>query len=276
MNWPLAIARNRSALLAVVAAIVALIGGREGGPIARHIRNAALALLRPAESAARRLIVISARGLAVAPRLPRAFSDALRQRLAARDGSASAGMSRPPAFRLFDRRKRFGRIFRPLKLAGTPRIRTFRDSGASIPAAPPVFRQAQDECGGRTDPNALVDAGRLRLRTAALQRALADLPHQARRLARWRARPPRSGREGGLAAPARPSARLAPACGSRHRSCAARMPPAGVRRAGVRPPCGGHVVTTLRRAGRAVRRMLPVAPPRLQTTMTGEPTGTRS
>jgi hypothetical protein len=188
MNWPLAIARNRSALLAVVAAIVALIGGREGGPIARHIRNAALALLRPAESAARRLIVISARGLAVAPRLPRAFSDALRQRLAARDGSASAGMSRPPAFRLFDRRKRFGRIFRPLKLAGTPRIRTFRDSGASIPAAPPVFRQAQDECGGRTDPNALVDAGRLRLRTAALQRALADLPHQARRLARWRAR----------------------------------------------------------------------------------------
>jgi hypothetical protein len=33
-----------------------------------------------------------------------------------------------------------------------------------------------------------VDAARLRLRLAALARALADLPHQARRLARWRAR----------------------------------------------------------------------------------------
>jgi hypothetical protein len=54
MNWPLAIARNRTALLAIVAAIIALLGGREGGAISRQLRNAALALLRPAEAAARR------------------------------------------------------------------------------------------------------------------------------------------------------------------------------------------------------------------------------
>jgi len=64
MDWPLAISRNRAALLAMVGAIAALLGGREAGAggVARGLRNAALALLRPAESAARRLIVIAARG----------------------------------------------------------------------------------------------------------------------------------------------------------------------------------------------------------------------
>ncbi len=63
MDWALAIRRNRAALLAVVAAIVALLGGRDAGanPIARRLRSAALALLRAAELAARRLIVIAAR-----------------------------------------------------------------------------------------------------------------------------------------------------------------------------------------------------------------------
>jgi hypothetical protein len=185
MNWPLAIARNRSALLAVVAAIVALIGGRDGGPISRHIRNAALALLRPAESAARRLIVISARGLAVAPRPAPDFC--LRPVLAGGrqvDGRQVDGrpcVSRPPAFRLFDRRKRFGPLFRPLPPAGVPRIRTFWAPAAPLPPAPAAAPR-------RPDPQELVDASRLRLRLATLERALADLPRQARRLARWRAR----------------------------------------------------------------------------------------
>jgi hypothetical protein len=62
MDWTRAIERNRTALLALAAAIAALIGGRDGeGRIARGLRNAAMALLRPAESAVRRLIVISAR-----------------------------------------------------------------------------------------------------------------------------------------------------------------------------------------------------------------------
>ena len=48
MNWSLAIDRNRDALLAIVAGI----GGREGGAVASGLRRAALALLRPAEAAA--------------------------------------------------------------------------------------------------------------------------------------------------------------------------------------------------------------------------------
>ncbi len=62
MHWPLAISRNLDALRAVVAAIGALLAGHNER-IARRLRNAAFAMLRPAEAAARRLIVIAARGL---------------------------------------------------------------------------------------------------------------------------------------------------------------------------------------------------------------------
>jgi hypothetical protein len=195
MHHPLAITRNRTALLAVVAAIVALLGGREPGAVARRLRKAALALLRPAESAARRLIVMAAQGLVAAPRPAPALALVLQQ---AQDGG-EARAARAPAFRLFDPPKRFGRWLRPAPPAGAPRIRSFGVSAAPLvpfvqPAvAPPLAAPL------RPDPEALVDAGPLRRRLAALERALADLPAQARRLARWRARDAR-------AAAARPGA----------------------------------------------------------------------
>ena len=78
MDWPLAILRNRDALRAIVAALFALAGltsPRRGEvsraqPVTerglpRHILAAILAILRPAESAVRRLILIAA--LTVAP-----------------------------------------------------------------------------------------------------------------------------------------------------------------------------------------------------------------
>jgi hypothetical protein len=174
MNWPLAIARNRTALLAVVAAIVALLGGRDAGPIARGLRNAALALLRPAESAARRLIVMAARGLVVAPRSAPDFAGVPR--------SDPKGISRLSAFRLFDRRKRFVLRLKAPVPVGVPRIRVFWNGPFSAPAAP------LPPAASRPEPAALVDPHPLRLRLGALERALADLPRQARRLARWRAR----------------------------------------------------------------------------------------
>jgi hypothetical protein len=170
MNWPLAISRNRTALLAIVAAIAALIVSREGGAISRHIRNTALALLRPAESAARRLIVIAAFGLVATPRNSPAFAGA--------PGPRPAGVSfRPPAFRLFDPPKRF--LFNPgaRKSGIVPRIRTLW--GAEPPASPPAALPTS---------SALTDDARLDRRLAALSRALNDLPRQARRLVRWRAR----------------------------------------------------------------------------------------
>jgi hypothetical protein len=172
MDWPLAISRNRNALLGVVAAIVALVGGREGGAIARGIRSAALALLRPAESAVRRLIVIAARGLSVTlrPSRPPMFDRAAAARV--------AGGDRPPAFPLFDRLKRFG--FGPprVKPRGVPRIRTF--FGEMPPPAPPAVAPPATDAPAHIDP--------LHRRLHSLEAALADLPRQARRLARWRAR----------------------------------------------------------------------------------------
>jgi hypothetical protein len=177
MNWPLAIARNRTALLAVVAAIVALLGGRDAGPVARGLRNAALALLRPAESAARRLIVMAARGLVVAPGPVPDFAGVPR--------SDQTGVSRLPAFRLFDRRKRFVLRLKAPVPVGVPRIRTFWNTPFQA-AAPLILSLSKD--ASPPERAALVDPHLLRLRLGALERALADLPRQARRLARWRGR----------------------------------------------------------------------------------------
>lgn len=171
MDWPLAIERHRQALLGIVATIGALLGEGEGA-IARGLRRAALALLRPAESAARRLIVIAALGLLVRPRASRPLLHPIPAR-------AGGGERRPPAFALFDRAK----LYRPAARVvprGIPRIRSFWTSPA--PASSPAPSRA------RPDPEALVDGAGLRLRLAALEFALADLPHQARRLARHRAR----------------------------------------------------------------------------------------
>jgi len=174
MDWALATRRNRDALLAIVAAVVDLLGGREPGPITGRIRSAALALLRPAEAAARRLIVIAARGLAVPPRTASIFPSVPI-------GGAARG-SRPPAFRLFDRAKRYTLKLPTLPPNGVPRIRTFWSPPPAQPVSPPPAPPS------RYDLNAPVDAARLRLRLAALEYALADLPRQARRLARLRAR----------------------------------------------------------------------------------------
>ncbi len=170
MHWPLAISRNLDALRAVVAAIGALLAGHDQ-LIARRLRNAAFAMLRPAEAAARRLIVIAARGLVLASSATRSFAWAGQARAAADE--------RIPAFRLFDPKGRFPRLVR-VAPAGIPRIRTFW--GAPALAAPPPPPAPRSH-----DPEAAVGSARLRLRLAALEAALADLPGQARRLARWRA-----------------------------------------------------------------------------------------
>jgi hypothetical protein len=184
MNRPDAIARHRTALLVIVSSIAALIGGRvlrqaqeEGGVIARGLRNAALALLRPAEAAARRLIVLAAEVLTVAPRPAPVF--------AGPPGRGREGPARPPAFRLADPPKRFAwKPVPPPPPAGAPRIRTFW----AAPFATPPQAPAPQEPPRRPQPTATVDASRLALRLAALERALGDLPRQARRLARWRLR----------------------------------------------------------------------------------------
>ena len=77
MDWALAIEKNRDALKRVLAMLVAMIEAAGGGAsglsdcgarqttLPRHLHRFVLRLLRPAEAAARRLIIIAARGLVV-------------------------------------------------------------------------------------------------------------------------------------------------------------------------------------------------------------------
>jgi hypothetical protein len=201
MDWALAIHRNREALLAVVGAIRALLGGSGAGegPVARSLRNAALALLKPAESALRRLIVIAARGL-VPP------AGAHRLLPAGVFGQGAAGLARPPAFRLLDALKPLHPLA-PVAPRVVPRIRTFWASAMLAPPAQLIVPAASGPGVSRSaaaDPDALVDVARLRLRLAAMERALADLPRQARRYARWRARTAASARPRWALRPGRP------------------------------------------------------------------------
>ena len=81
MDWALAIKRNREQLKAIVLALFALAGMRVGGSLftlRRDVFAAIMLVLRPAESAVRRLIVIAAHGLApslVISREPGAWPD---------------------------------------------------------------------------------------------------------------------------------------------------------------------------------------------------------
>jgi hypothetical protein len=178
MDWARAIETNHTALTRIVAALIAMVGLAPQAIMARLPRplyRAALSVLRPAESAVRRLIVIAARGVVVKPHPLRPMPAGLAL---ARSSGAGA------AFQLFDARKRFGamRAGRVSAKAG-PRIFVF---GAS-PLVPLFHRQAAGGPELERD-DGMVGAERLGRRLRAVKTALEDLPRQAQRLARWQAR----------------------------------------------------------------------------------------
>src|SRR3954471_21955033 len=75
MDWAYAIERHRQPLLRIVEALFAMIGLADGGTLerlSRPLHRAVLAVLRPAESAVRRLIIVAAEGLVVKPSAARA------------------------------------------------------------------------------------------------------------------------------------------------------------------------------------------------------------
>lgn len=207
MDWNAAIEKHREALTHILAALVAMasLGGQftffpqEGASprglvqveksklspaptLPRRLRLAVLRLLRPAESATRRLIIAAARGLVVT--LPPPRQTKIIPTIP-HNGTgipmASAAPVGHPAFRalslpLFDPLQR---PFRPRgrKQNGVPRI--------SFPGLTEPFPVANRRPSA---PDDAVDAGRLCGRFEALASALDDLPRQALRFARWRAR----------------------------------------------------------------------------------------
>jgi hypothetical protein len=169
MDWARAIEINRTALARIVAEIFAVLGLVAGGTLDHLPRGLYLAadrLLRPAESALRRLIVIAARGLVVKLRPKRPMPKGL-----VIVGKGAKAMS----FRLFDTRKTFDFIAPENPLFVT--VKTYESNPfnpfSSYYQSRPVARD-----GG---PNAL----HLSRRLAAFAHALETLPRQALRLARW-------------------------------------------------------------------------------------------
>jgi hypothetical protein len=190
MDWNAAIERNREALRRVLVMLVGMAELSGGATLPRHLHRAVLRLLRPAEAAARRLIIVVARGLVVAlppprPRKPKPTSTILRNGIGTgivmprhllRQASLSRPGSRSLALPLFDPLPVWGGRRRPVAHS-VPRI--------SVPGCSTPFPVAPRRLPSPDDP---MNAARLALRLEALGRALDDLPGQARRFARWKAR----------------------------------------------------------------------------------------
>jgi hypothetical protein len=173
MDWDLAIKRNSEALKGIIEALFAMLDVTVGR-IPPTLHRSVLRVLRPAESAMRRLIVIAARGLVVkvAPSRPMPKEQVI----------GKGGGNRLPAFQLCDTRKNFPEL-RPqrVKYAKNPPRIHFFPYDTLVPVPRPVAAPAPP-------PDGLVNAERITRRLQALKLALDDLPRQARRMARWRVR----------------------------------------------------------------------------------------
>ena len=185
MDWPLIIERNRERLLLAIAPLLAVLGfdQRRRDEVPRHFHAFLITLLRPAESAVRRLIIIAAIGIVVKLRIgaSRAFPAGLAERL-----KKALEEERFPAFPLVDPLKRFASADFGWKQEWSedwgkeqvvPRI--------SVPGLfDPVFPQAVP-IPNRDDP---IDTTSLLRRIRSLKSALDNLPRHAKRLARWKAK----------------------------------------------------------------------------------------
>jgi len=206
MDGSAAIEQNRMALKRIVAALIAMAGldaDREAWgerktrfTLPRHLWLAVLRLLRPAEAAARRLIIAAARGLTITlppPRKPaprpvppdqflRRFGIAVTMPAVGVAAAArhSAAPARPRSYCL------------PLLDAlRTPEPYGGRRRTVPAHAAPRIMLPgiiAPHRLPAPASPDDPVSAVRLAQRLTALAAALDDLPGQARRFARWKAR----------------------------------------------------------------------------------------
>jgi hypothetical protein len=186
LNWAGAIAKNRDALVRIVTMLFSIAGldGREVvETLPRVTRNYLYRILRPAESAVRRLIVIAARNMSADVHPTRSVILGLEPRTHSEKDSADAKTDRTSAFPLLDPLKKFS--FAPPKRYATtmPRVRSL--SGWSLPV---YLRQPEPPARREPSPDDPVSATSLCRRLRRLKRALDDLDGQAKRFARWRAR----------------------------------------------------------------------------------------
>jgi hypothetical protein len=197
MDWTLAIERNRKALQLIVSALFALAGLVEGAVVAtlpRSVYRVVLRVLRPAESALRRLIFIAARGLVLKPRSARPAPVGLVARTDA---------TRISAFQLIDPLKHFAPIAEDVAVTKDINFTEVwddreddledEDDAYDSAALPRISVPGLYDPAFFPPPPALIlydeiNALHLCKRLAALKRALENLPREARRLARWQAK----------------------------------------------------------------------------------------
>jgi hypothetical protein len=171
MDWTENIEKNRQALIAILAGLVAVVQVT----VLREIKLKVLRVLRPAESAVRRLIVIAARGLVLKPAVSRPMPPGLSKRLRLKRKERTAR----PVFQLAD----------PFMPMVEPRRRRYAKHGPRIffipPADPTIAAIFAPPSAAPTVAETPVDtSAALKRRLEAIQLALGDLPKQARRLLR--------------------------------------------------------------------------------------------
>ncbi|MEX0302220.1 MAG: hypothetical protein AB3N24_07340 [Leisingera sp.] len=180
MDWKGAIDRNRRMLEGVIAELLTL-AQRED-----TLRRSVLRILRPAESAPRRLIVVVAAMLSQKVREKHTGgTEETENQLP--DFSTFATYDTLPAFQLIDPRKSFDGMMRPIA-SGIPRI-----------CVPGVFDPVPLK-----KPDDALQAVKLMRRIRKLKIALATLPKQARRLNRLMARREKAKSGPGKVGPIRP------------------------------------------------------------------------
>ena len=126
MDWTRAIERNSEALNGIVAELFAMLGLAGEAPVGwipQPLHRAVLRVLRPAESAMRRLVIIAARGLVVKP----APSRAVPAGSIGKGGPIRQSGPSRPSFQLFDPRKNFAPRRRRKFTRNPPRIHFFPD-----------------------------------------------------------------------------------------------------------------------------------------------------
>lgn len=226
MNWELAIERNRDALKRLVALLVAMAGWDMRGPstffhpasvsepemarsaicrlahglrptLPRHLHRALLGLLRPAESALRRLVIVAARGLVVPPPRPRPPEPLPKSAILR--GRIGTGLYLPRACRAAQMAARAALrgtlpprpltlpMLDPARRLLRPRPHTPAHRAPSI-CVPGVTERHIRPVRHEPLPDDRLDAMRIVLRLDALGRALDDIPARALRFARWLAR----------------------------------------------------------------------------------------
>jgi hypothetical protein len=196
---PQILLRHRETLALIVAALAAAIGlggKRAVAHVKRDMRLEVLRILRPAEAAVRRLIVIAASTMTFKPKaitaMPRAKSEALRNRAK----NATQTQTRRPSFQLADPRvsiKWSPDATSKRHAKHGPRISSISPMDPTVSAIWLTSHQSPAVAAAAAAPvkpkrTDLVTAEQLVKRLRAITEALEDIPRQAKRLLRWKAR----------------------------------------------------------------------------------------